>query len=695
MRPGRPGGPVHTLSAIALLLAVLMLTSACLSLPSMIVFSPLIAVGFALFYLTVGIIRLSKAANAMTWSDLGRMLRGAAVVTYRTIVGLPTVAASLYRHAVEVGLAGVLRAVGRGLRLLLGILFLVTAIISAAPIVYALSVVLLVLVEIPYWITEIMSGRVSSVNRAISVVFPGLARRMRRTNDERRRLDAVDAQIINFWIPEMHGRPDVPLVLGQQYLGMVQVGAARPDNVAVGETAIPSADIPALGLFTEWTLWSTTVRLAAGDDRAVTFDVAEAGPDTQWMTRFSLLIPRTGESDNRNLLLIPMVEGFARIDGLVRVSGDVYREFSVRLRVVPPAESDAGGSEEPAGRPTDRAPEPVGSPQTKGRADGRMVAPDAAARSDATLVATELLVVPARDLAPKPGLSWQRPSSTLQILFLRSMAQMQSVELGPDEAETWRPDIANIESIIARSRDAANAFRSKYQDELDSITIDSITERLEAYEPRPDWAIDSPSTDPAKEQWAAAARSPELARLAYEGFALFRAIFPDGSRLTQVIRMLEPGDRLDLTWQQNGGSWVSHVPWTLLYGVEPPPPGEPIDAEQFFGLRYRIGYRAYSMGVRSRGIASESTRAHLMYWGGAATATRHGRRPGNTLRNYPAGDRSCCPPASPASPSSSGSCTTLHRTRSVCCISTATAPAAVPTRCSASVAPTTLSTRLG
>jgi len=600
---------------IALLLAVLMLMSGCLAWASMVVFSPLIGIGFALFFIAVGIIRLSKFAYNMTWSDLGRMLRTAGVVTYRALLGLPALVGWLFRRVAEVGFAGVLRVLGKGLLVAsIGLLIVAGAVVLAC-IVYALALVFFVVAEIPLWIVMLIVLIVKKsgpgVSRAISAIVRALTRRPRR-NDEHKLLDAVDAQFINFWIPELRGRTDAPLVLGQQYLAMIQVGALRPDNATIGETAIPRADIPAQGLLSEWTLWSTTARLTPGDDPSVVFDVAEAGPDTQWMARFSLLIPRTGESEDRNLLLMPMVDGAARIDGLVRVSGDVYREFSVRLRVAPSGESETAMLDGPLDGSADPALEPLDSPSAAVDA----VTVDAPETSDATLVATELLVVPARDLAPKPDLTWQRPSSTLQILLLRSMAQVQSVELGPDDAVSWRPDIANIESIIARSRDAANAFRSKYQDELDGITVESLADRLKSFEPTADWTRASTPPERAEERWAAMARSPELARLAYEGQALYRAIFPDDSRLREVIQLLQPGDRLDLTWQQNGGPWVSHVPWTLLYGAEPPLPGEPIDATRFFGLRYRISYRAYSMGVRSRHIVNGATRAHLMYWGG-------------------------------------------------------------------------------
>ncbi|HTJ33481.1 MAG TPA: hypothetical protein VL738_09645 [Dactylosporangium sp.] len=570
MRQGGPGGPVQTLSMVALLLAVLMFTSGCFVTPSLIVFSPLIAIGAALFYIAVGVIRLSKFAYNMTWSDLGRMLRQAAVA----VGGVPALVVRMSRRVAQAGFSGAFRAAGL-------VLLAVVGIAVGVPLIYAIAVVLLVLVEIPIWIALLIALIVSkgspAVTRVISAMVPSLARRILRTGDEDKRHDGIDAQFINFWIPELQGRPDEPLVAEQQYLGMLQVGALRSDNVATGDTAIPRDDIPDQGLDSEWILWSTTVRLTRGDDPSVEFDVAEAGADTQWMARFSLHIPHKGESEDRNLVLTPLAEGEARIDGLVRVRGDAYREFTVRLRV--------------AGSPTEDDEE--------------------------TVVATELLVVPARDLAPKPGHEWQRSSNRLRILFLGSMAQLQSEELGPDEAESWRPDIAVIESIIDRARDAADAFRSRYHQELDDITVEALAQRLEGFRPMEHWdRAGSTPADGAEQRWEGMARSQELARLAYEGNALYRAIFPGDSRLAEVIGLLEPGDRLDLTWQQNGGSWVSHVPWTLLYAAEPPLPGEPVDANEFFGLRYRIAYRAYSMGVRSRGIVNGATRAHLMYWGG-------------------------------------------------------------------------------
>ena len=102
---------------------------------------------------------------------------------------------------------------------------------------------------------------------------------------------------------------------------------------------------------------------------------------------------------------------------------------------------------------------------------------------------------------------------------------------------------------------------------------------------------------------------------------LYEQLFPEESSIRQAIEQLKPGDKLDITWQQEWGSdWIAHIPWTLVFTAEPPSKGRPVDAMGFLGLRLRIGYRAHKMALLSRALGPReaAVRAHLMYWGGAA-----------------------------------------------------------------------------
>jgi hypothetical protein len=63
--------------------------------------------------------------------------------------------------------------------------------------------------------------------------------------------------------------------------------------------------------------------------------------------------------------------------------------------------------------------------------------------------------------------------------------------------------------------------------------------------------------------------------------------------------------------------YVAHVPWALMYREPPPSAGQPVDPENFLGIRLRLRYVSHHMPYLSRSLGSQDslTRAHLMYWG--------------------------------------------------------------------------------
>jgi len=111
--------------------------------------------------------------------------------------------------------------------------------------------------------------------------------------------------------------------------------------------------------------------------------------------------------------------------------------------------------------------------------------------------------------------------------------------------------------------------------------------------------------------------SPELRALAFDGHRLFEAFFPANSELRAWLDALQPGHRINISWQQTSGSgWIPHIPWGLMYRREPPHAGEPVDPLEFLALRFRIGYTPYKpQGGKNLGDLQNSYQAYLLYWG--------------------------------------------------------------------------------
>ena len=125
-----------------------------------------------------------------------------------------------------------------------------------------------------------------------------------------------------------------------------------------------------------------------------------------------------------------------------------------------------------------------------------------------------------------------------------------------------------------------------------------------------------PETRPPNERWADLATCPLLRRLAMAGHELYQTVFANGTDLRTAVDSLEPGDMLSITWFP-ATEYIAHVPWALMYRRPPPAEGEPIDPEDFLGIRLRLRYMSHEMPLPSRSLGSREslTRAHLLYWG--------------------------------------------------------------------------------
>jgi hypothetical protein len=636
---------VRTVEYISLAFWLLPLLSGCAATPSMVVLSPLIPIAF-LIYITIRTIRrLAHRAKGLTWREIVQAIASA---TLKAVVGIRN-AIQDRAHMVRDDPTIISRFAAKVGTRTLTILFLF---IPSYLILYAICVVLLP-IEIIFWLIVLTLFLARLIYRAVQRAKspPGefephppdvaqTAEYVARSRAFRLRKlfktlpgfrpaptespGGVDSQVINFWLREHAGRDDLPVYVGQIYTGVLQVGRHRTTNIVISDRLIAKSAIPLAGLHTDWTLWSTTVRLSSSPhERHVRIDEVEED-GRQWMARFPLIIRRDGESARRAVQITPLTVIDCNIHAVIRVNGDIYRELTIHL---PAQEAPVGLSPMTPGDSfaskleTADTSAPTGSPLGAHAANTPSLDQDIpAATIPRGIDVEQLLVVPERHLAIRSPAVSLRPKHSLHLLLLPKMAQVSSDELPVDDTDLWRPHIPTVESRIAKSRKALDLLRSTYQDYFDKIDNAEMFNLLAAYEPSAEWIHpDDFASAEISQRWKNIATSTELAELAFNGYSLYEALFPKDSMIRSAINLLRPSDRLSITWQNNGEQWISHVPWPLLYTAEPPPPGEPVDPSGFLGLRYRISYRAYRISVGSRALGPRATRAKLLYWGGQPT----------------------------------------------------------------------------
>jgi len=426
-------------------------------------------------------------------------------------------------------------------------------------------------------------------------------------------LQKVDRQVVNFWIHERDGDEASVLTLGQPYTGCFRVGRPVAGNLVAGDREIPSADIPESGLGTRWILSSTTVRLeqAPGEpeDLVETEDVA-AGDRTSWLAAFDLVIPATGDSEERRLRLTPLTVADPRVDVRVFVGDDLYRELVVGLQVAQrlPPDPDPGSNPQPTPAPAEAEPV-LGSA-------GPGVAGIAISQ-----------VVPAAHTGLRLGLDWLRPQKVLRLSVTPPSVNWERFSVEPDGEQLpdgngnvkWEPRPTTQQRLTAL-RSALDNFREENSDFLDDIDPADLASRLLHFSPCADWAepVDHTS-DEHRQHWQQLASGRALQTLASNGRALYDALVPDGEELRRLIDELQPGDRLRITWYPGLQDLIPHVPWALLYGGPEPSAGTAVDFGQFLGMRLRVSHLAHSVpGSRALGASEATTRLHVLYWGDAA-----------------------------------------------------------------------------
>ncbi|MFJ3861435.1 ATP-binding protein [Streptomyces sp. NPDC090085] len=443
-------------------------------------------------------------------------------------------------------------------------------------------------------------------------------------------LDSIDEQVINFWFTDV--TPDErPLLVDSQYTGCFQVGPDHPDNSAVGDRIIPADDIPAAGLPTQWYVMSRTCKLALVGTSGQA-EPSMAGEHPEWAVEFDLLVLPDTPSEERLVSIIPTAPGTCRIDVLVMVEGDLYRELTIEF----PAESaepspalpphgtpaaDAQPTRELAALPHQR-PDTVPPPGDQESSSPRTASaprrpPNQRSGTRVTMRSTRN--VPAKHTALQVPYDWQQPARTLTLTLMppKAMWRLETEgkpSLGRHGFENWQPEGDPAESAY-RAQNALEIYRQYHASRYNRITSDDITAKLRRFTPEADWATSQIAASPDDQQaWNSVAHSPQLRALALAGSQLFATLFPADHNFHRLVKDLEPGDRLRIHWKDDK---PVHIPWPLLYRGSLPSAEAPIQAQDFFGLRLRTTHIARSAET-ARVLSADLARTHLMYWGGGA-----------------------------------------------------------------------------
>ncbi|MEV6357306.1 ATP-binding protein [Streptomyces hydrogenans] len=447
-------------------------------------------------------------------------------------------------------------------------------------------------------------------------------------------LDIIDEQVINFWFTETTPA-DAPFLVDTTYTGSFQVGLDHPDNRVEGDRVIPAGTIPPAGLPTQWYVMSRTCKLALADASEAE-ERATAGEEPEWAVEFDLLILPDAPSEERLLAITPTAPGTCRIDVLVMVEGDLYRELTIEFPAespppaqAPPAHGTPTGAEHPiqelAPLPQPRkepsTPEPAPPPTTPNAtapraALSRRRPPSQRPHTRVNVTSTRHVV--AKHTALQVPYDWQQPANTLTLNLMPPQAQWQFDVTGEPGSvrhgfASWEPE-SFAGQMVREAQEALETYRQHHAGRYNDITPDDIATRLQRFTPSADWATSHTRvTSNDQQAWDAVANSPQLRELAMAGSQLFTALFPRGHLFHDLIKSLAPGDRLRVYWKHGG---PDHIPWPLLYRGSLPSAGNPIQAQDFFGLRLRTTHIARSAET-ARVLSADATRTHLMYWGGS------------------------------------------------------------------------------
>ncbi len=391
---------------------------------------------------------------------------------------------------------------------------------------------------------------------------------------------------ISVWVGDLPEDADgelyrEPLKLDEAYTLNFRVGERVDTSLVTGpDTVVPSSDIPEAGLGTEWIIKSSGVEIASPTPDITVRTIVLANKKI-WEARFSLHIPKTGDSAIPQLKITPRSEDDARLDILIYARDEFYREFTVALAIEMPL---------------------------------------LVAVTRPATIENEVIHAPAAQLGLRTTHEWTTPGGELSISVVGDAAVIKG-DTGPsqvDDIVDWQP-AAKVAGRIELARAAAERFRARWEDYLNAIDTANLLQRLGNWPPAYSWTA-SPEQSDATHQasWSEVEVSKELRDLAFHGHKLYEAFFPPGTRLRDWVDSLYVGRRLAISWlPKRNESWMPHVPWGLMYAPEPPARGAPVDPLGFLALRYRLGYTSHPVQGASKalGALSKAHGVHFLYWG--------------------------------------------------------------------------------
>jgi hypothetical protein len=392
---------------------------------------------------------------------------------------------------------------------------------------------------------------------------------------------------ISVWISERMDNPFMPLRLGDQYTLNLKIGEAVLASLLKDmDTKVPPSEVPREGLKTCWVITSSTMELAALTDRTTATVSDATGSIRVWSAQFPLELPYEGDSEISQLKVTPRVANGAGFEVLIYVRQEIYRQFSVKLAVRKPTASTTWD------------------------------------RKKVTTVETDLVHTPAEQLDLEPTPRWARPPGEFTIAVVGQGVAYARGDVGTafvNEIVPWYGVHTMVAGPIENVRNAAERFRGECDSYLNNINPDDLVARLRKSMGGSDWAMVGTCPDPSYQQeWAKVSTSPWLRDLAVLGYRLYGAFFPSGSLLRGWLDSLAPGCRINISWLPTSGpGWLAHIPWGLMYMLEPPPLGTPIDPAGFAAFRFRLNYLPYSVqgGSKALGRLGDTYQAYLLYQG--------------------------------------------------------------------------------
>lgn len=388
---------------------------------------------------------------------------------------------------------------------------------------------------------------------------------------------------INFWISERESNTDEPLVIGEAYTGNIRVGSPVAARLIRGKDAtIPDSDVPASGLLTHWVLVPVGLEIEP-INATVTMHPGELDP-AEHTAVFDLIIPLQGETPTIRFRLRTVATD-SRLKVLIYTPARLYRDLTVEFAVRSKGQKDITA-----------------------KASGITKDVSLAALAEANIGTTH---------------EWTTPPGVLTLVVIAPGAAMVFGRAGakvfpPGEKVSMITDKSALASPLGALRKAAEAFRAKSTDYLNNIDPAELLDQLQHFQPQYDWSnLTDYSDSPHRQAWDQIADKPELHTLAFYGRKLYDSLFPAGKPIRSWLDTLPAGQRVEIVWRPDSGAgWVPHIPWELLYTGRADP-GAAVNATDFWGLKFRIGYTAYDpySPSMSLGQPNESWCSSLLFFG--------------------------------------------------------------------------------